>query len=77
MGGEKKKEKLTRAEVIKQLKGIIDLFSKPIAKTKKIVEEDSLQAIINYLRVGVKYMLFDNEASSREIKKLLEDKEKK
>lgn len=72
-------KKLSRKEVIKQLKEIIDLFSKPLIKAKKSAKEDSLQAILNYLRVGVKYLLMSEEAYAREIgylKKLLEDKEK-
>jgi len=86
----KQQKKLTRKEVKKQLNEIIELFhkvpqkqisKKAIKATKKCSEivnqEDTLQELIDYLRVGIKYMLLDIEALKREnknLKKLLGDK---
>lgn len=95
MDEEKKQLKLTRKEVKKQLNDIIELFHKiPKIKNKetlkKIIDktegnfiknktEDNLQELIDYLRISVKYTLFDIEALKREnkdLKKLLGDKDK-
>jgi len=85
MNSEKQK-KLSRKEVRKQLDDIILLFHKtPKAKKtkeslKKIKSEtknlNSLQEIIDYLRVCTKYTLLDLEATRREndyLKKLLKE----
>lgn len=75
-------KKLSRKNVKDQLGTIIKLFQKktkslkPIQNKVKEEQKDSLQETINYLRVCVKYTIFDLEASRREIealKKLLKD----
>lgn len=76
-------KKLSRKEVKKQLNEIIKLFHpvlSPKAIKKKLKDEnvhlDSLQELIDYLRVVIKYELLDIEALKRErnyLKKLLEN----
>ncbi len=54
----------------KYLKKIIKKATKEIADSTEKQSKDSLQEIIDYLRVGIKYLVFSVEASSREIKAL-------
>ena len=83
-------KKLKRKEVKEQLETLACLFQllpkskfqKPINETGKVFaaknkpKQDSLQETIDYLRVCIKYTLYDAESLRREIlqlKKLLKD----
>ena len=76
-------EKLSRKEVKKQLKSLIKLFNKPLSlKSKKLSKrlkkekQDTIQELIDALRVGIKYLMFAVEANGREnkmLRKLLRD----
>ena len=75
-------KKLSRKEVVDQISKITNLFHRiPKAKkTKKVLEKkenpSSLQEMIDYLRVCVKYTIYDLEATRREnklLKKALEE----
>lgn len=82
----KKAKKITRKEVKEQLDDIVRLFHKA-AKSKKAInvlnkmkvinkKTDTLQNLLDYLRVCVKYSLFDLESTRREnayLRKLLEE----
>ena len=71
-----KSKRLSRIQVRNQLNLIIDLWSASPKSFRKVKlpepksRGDSLQDIIDYLRVCVKYSLLDNEASHREIRAL-------
>ena len=82
------KKKLSRKEVKIQLKNLIGEFQKTPKlknrKPKKPKEKlnpskmDSIQETIDYLRVCIKYNVFDLEATKREneyLRKLLEENE--
>jgi len=82
------KKKLSRKEVKIQLKNLIEEFQKTPKlknrKPKKPKEKlnpskmDSIQETIDYLRVCIKYNVFDLEATKREneyLRKLLEENE--
>jgi len=76
---EENPEKLSRQEVKKQLAALTKEFQKlPTTKTRKPQKPDedkqldSIQETISYLRVCIKYNVFDLEACRREIKYLRE-----
>ena len=79
-----KKEKLTRKDVKTQLDKLIKEFNKPSPlktskKPEKPVKEaiNNLQEVIDYLRVCIKYTVWDLEATRREnayLRGLLEGK---
>ena len=61
----------------KQLEEIVVEFKKSIDTYKKLDQNiRNTQAIIDYVRVGIKYLLFDLEATRRENKHLKELLEK-
>lgn len=69
-----KSKKITRQEVKEQLEKLTKQFQKlPTIKTRKPkkpdvdMKLDSIQETIDYLRVCIKYNVFDLEASRREI----------
>jgi len=71
----KEEKKLTRKEVKNQLTEIIKLFHKP-SEIKSKEKESSLEELINYIRVSVKYFLLDIDALKRENKHLIKLLEK-
>lgn len=84
-----KHKKLSRKEVREALTGLIEEFQKKVlkklqnkidAKTKGIIpnkNKDSVQEAIDYLRVCIKYTLYDLEATQRELKIAIKRSEEK
>lgn len=87
-----KQKKLTRKEVKETFINLINEFQKKTtkkllnkinAKTKRIApnkNEDSMREAINYLRVCIKYTLYDLEATRRELRiaiRNLQERDKK
>jgi len=80
----KEQKKLSRKEVKKQINELIQELDKEVltkskskSKSKPKIEsneKDDLQELLDYLKVAIKYTLFDLEATRRENEKLLNDK---
>lgn len=72
------KKKLSRKEVIERITELIDILDKkviskakkkpPVKKTEKTKSIDNLDESLTFLRVAIKYTIFDLEATQRENK---------